>query len=152
MTLSTNPKSGTSSKRFKIGEKVYEFADASDISLRDLLMVEKETVELGHPIHMGEIARLSELFQSMTKEESQYHPEAGWMLAITIWMAMVKDLRDTGDHKTLVTFGQAIDFKFADFTPLTDPADHLPKGPGKPDPRKPSRPASGRDAKRPPQA
>lgn len=133
MTLST-----TGTKRFRIKDKVYEFATANDITLRDLLLVEKETRELGRTLHMGEVARLGELFHELGEEEGKIHEEAGWMLAVTIWMSMVKDLRDHGDYTTQVPFAQAIDFNFGDFHPVQDPADH--QAAAKPDPQK--RPAT----------
>lgn len=138
-------------KRFRIKDKVYEFATANDITLRDLLLVEKETREMGRTLHMGEVVRLGELFQKLSQDEARTHEEAGWMLAVTIWMSMVKDLRDHGDYTTQVPFAQAIDFKFTEFSPIQDPADH--QAAAKPDPQKRApRKGSGQAAKPAPKA
>lgn len=115
--------SQTIAKRFKIGETVYEFASASDVTLRDMLMVEAETIELGHPINLGEVARLGELFQGLTAAEAKVHPEGGWMLAISVWMSMIKKLRDSGDFTSRVPFAAAIDFSLGDYTPIVEPRD-----------------------------
>lgn len=132
-------------KRFRIGSEIFEFASASDVTLRDLLAVEKESAELGHPIHMGEIVRLSELFQTLTPQEARYHAESGWMLAITIWMSKIKKLRDAGDFTTRISLGDAIDFPLDLFEPLPDLEDR--KAPAGKAPRKRTSSGSARAAR-----
>lgn len=133
-------------KRFRIKDEVFEFATAADVTLRDLLLVEKETRELGHEINMGECTRLGELFENMDEAEAEVHPEGGWMLAITIWMAKIKKLRDAGDHTTLVSFEDAVTFNLGDFHPIADPADRqAPSGKAKKATRKAS-PRAGANA------
>lgn len=109
--------------RFKIADEVYEYASADDVTLRDLLMIEPETEQMGHAVNMGEVVRLAELFKSLTPDEAKVHPEGGWMLSITVWMSMVKKLRDSGDYTTLVPFANAIDFRLSEFKQIADPKD-----------------------------
>ncbi|TCJ23019.1 hypothetical protein [Nocardioides jejuensis] len=135
-------------KRFRIKDKVYTFATASDVTLRDLLLVEKETEELGHKIHMGEITRIADEFQALKPGEAKYHPEAGWMLAVTVWMAMVRDRRERGDLSQ-VPFAAAIDFTLSDFHEVPDVSDHKTKGGSKPGPTKPARAASAQAESKP---
>lgn len=113
-------------KRFKWNGEVYEFGGQADVTLMDLLKVQQETVDLGWSVNMGEIVRLGEKLQGLTPDEAKHDSEAAQMLAINIWVAKVKKVRDSGDYTTPVSF---LDVMFAplDFEPLPDPEDHRPK-------------------------
>jgi len=108
-------------QRFMFKGEVYDVGGASDITLRDLMVLEQETRDLGWTIHMGEIVRLGELFESLSMGDAKVHPEAAKMLAITIWLGMVKKLRDSGDFASQVPFATAIDASLADFVPVDIP-------------------------------
>lgn len=127
--MSGTTKVKTATKRFKFAGEVYEFAEASEVTMRDLLGLEAETEQLGRPMHMGKLIELGETFRQLTPAEAQQHPEALWMLAVTIWLAMVKKRRDAGDLAP-ISFGSVIDYNLTDFEAIPDPADHA-------DPRRP---------------
>jgi hypothetical protein len=118
-----------STKRFKLDGEVYEMASQADVTLRDFILLEQETTDLGRRFTMGEIVRLGEKFQELTPEESRHDEDGAWMLSATIWMAMVRKKRQAGDLSQ-VKFADAIDSNLATFEILPDPQDK--QAPGKP--------------------
>lgn len=105
--------------------QVYEMGSQADVSLRDFILLEQETRDLGQVFTMGDIVRLGEKFADLTPTEAKHDPEGAWMLAATIWMAMVRKARQSGDL-TPLPFARAIDADLATFEPLTDPEDRKP--------------------------
>ncbi len=119
--------------KFKLGSKVYDAASIEDLSLKFILMLERETADLGRPMRWADItAMVDSLGAIEDHEERGRHPDAPWVLAVTIWAAR----RNAGED---LTFGEAIDFPLSGLTFLHDPQDR--KEP-KSDPRK-ARPGKG---------
>lgn len=144
-----------STKRFKLcplklghngacAPVAYEMGSQADVTLRDFMLLEQETIDLGRRFTMGEIVKLGEKFQGLTPEEARHDEDGTWMLAATIWMAMVRKCRQSGDLSP-VPFSDAIDVDLSTFEQLPDPQDKQP--PGKPK-KRPT--GSGQAAKRTP--
>lgn len=123
-------------KRFKIctlpmghqgdhDPQVFEMGSQADVTLRDFLLLEQETQELGKAFTMGDIVRLGEKFAELSETEAKHDPEGAWMLAATIWMAMVRKARQSGDNKP-IPFAAAIDADLGTFEPIKDPEDKRP--------------------------
>jgi hypothetical protein len=133
-------------KRFRLkvdGEvQTFEMGSQADVTLRDFILLEQETLELGKAFTMGDIVRLAEKFEQLTPDQAKHDPEGAWQLAATIWLAMVRKARQSGDL-TVVPFARAIDADLSSFEPIPEPGDHQP-GKAKKRP-----PASGQGAKRP---
>ncbi len=125
-------------RRFKLDGVVYEIASQSDVTLRDFILLEQETEDLGRKFTMGDIVRLGEKFNELTPTEAKHDPEGTWMLAATIWMAMVRKARQAGDA-SIIPFARAIDCGLDTFEPLPEPGDHQP-GKAK---KRPQRSAAG---------
>jgi hypothetical protein len=128
-------------KRFKLEGVTYEMGSQADVTLRDFILLEQETLELGKLFTMGDIVRLGEKFADLTPAEAKHDPEGAWMLSATIWMAMVRKARQAGDSST-IPFLQAITTDLSTFEVLPDPEDRQP-GKAKKRP-----PGSGQGAKR----
>jgi len=109
-------------RRFKLAGEVYEMGSQADVTLRDFILLEQETTDLGKVFTMGDIVRLGEKFNDLTPTEAKHDPEGAWMLSATIWMAMVRKARQAGDN-TPVPFAAAIDANLGTFEVLPDPAD-----------------------------
>lgn len=112
-------------RRFKLDGVVYEIASQSDVTLRDFILLEQETQDLGRKFTMGDIVRLGEKFNELTPAEAKYDPEGAWMLSATIWMAMVRKARQSGDS-SIIPFAKAIDCGLDTFEPIPEPGDHQP--------------------------
>lgn len=112
--------------RFKIGGTIYDAESIDRLTLKDILTLEKETTELGHPMLWSDVQRISEEIADLkTERERSEHPAAIWMFAITIWAS-----RHLAGES--LTFGEAIDFPLADLDWLPEPADRQkPKRPTK---------------------
>jgi hypothetical protein len=127
--------------KFKILDTVYDLGSLDRLSLIDILMLEKETRELGNPLRWSQVMQMSADLEALkTKEEKEAYPDILWMSAITIWSSR----RIAGDK---VSFVEAIDFPMGDMIWLPDPEDHK-------EPERPTKPAraragSGRATKRP---
>lgn len=116
--------------RFRLEGEVYEFGTPEDVTLRDLLLVDVETRDLGWSVTLGEITRLASAFKGLSKKEAAEHPEGAHMLAVTIWLAKLRKLRNEGDFTTRVSFGEVLDFPLSRFQPLPDAEDRKPKAGG----------------------
>lgn len=104
--------------RFKIGSQVYDAEAIDQLSLRDILQLETETTNMGHPLRWSDVQQISrELADLPTDDERSQHPSAIWLLAITIWASR----RRFGED---LTFAQAIDFPLVDLDYLPEPEDH----------------------------
>ena len=112
-------------KRFKLSGVVYEMGSQADVTLRDFILLEQETRDLGQAFTMGDIVRLGEKFAELSETEAKHDPEGAWMLSATIWMAMVRKARQAGDL-SVVPFARAIDCNLAEFEPIKDPEDRPP--------------------------
>lgn len=125
--------------RFKLGSTVYALADLDRVSLRDILVLERETVEFGHPLRWTDVQAMSEALDALeTEKERAEHPDALWITAVTIWASR----RIAGED---VTFDQAVDFPMRDLVFLPDPGDHKEAAnPSKPERKSPTRKGSAR--------
>lgn len=130
------------SKRFKLEGITYEMGTQADVTLRDFILLEQETRDLGQAFTMGDIVRLAEKFADLTPDQAKHDPDGAWQLAATIWLAMVRKRRQAGDLTT-VPFAAAITTDLSTFEVLPDPEDRQP-GKAKKRP-----PVSGQGAKRP---
>lgn len=124
-----------STKRFKLDGTIYEMASQADVTLRDFILLEQETADLGQKFTMGDIVRLGEKFNGLTPTEAKHDPEGAWMLSATIWMAIVRKKRQAGDLSQ-VPFASAIDCNLATFEILPDPQDK--QSPGKAKKKRPT--------------
>jgi hypothetical protein len=110
--------------KFKIGTVTYDAASIDMVTLKDILLLEKETGELGHPLRWSDVKLMAEEMAALkTDKQREDHPDSIWMLAITIWASR----RVAGE---LLTFGDAVDFSMSDLTFIDDPQDH--KAPARP--------------------
>lgn len=136
-------------QRFRIGDdpRIYSLAAVNEPSLRDLLSLKAELVELGITETWQDITAATEEMQSMG-DNSDGHPLSLLVFAISIWAAR----RNAGDD---VRFADAVDIKMSSIKWLTPPADRkAAAGSGKPQggtkkPRKASAPAAAADTNLP---
>lgn len=127
--------------RFRIdpASTVYRLADLEDLSLRDHLVLEQQTADLGRRLDLPTIDAMNRsLIDCKDDAERRVHPDGPWVLAVCIWAARRKAGED-------VTFEQAIDFPMKKLEYLPDPEDRKPADPT----RARSRQGSARAAKRP---
>jgi hypothetical protein len=127
--------------KFKIKDVTYDMAALDLLSLKDILMLEKETTELGKPLRWCDVTQMTDTLAALkTDEERKAHPDSLWMTAITIWASR----RVVGEDQA---FGDAIDFPLRDLTWLEEPQDR--KKPARPTKPARTRAGSGRAVKRP---
>jgi hypothetical protein len=112
-------------QRFKLAGVVYEMGSQADVTLRDFILLEQETRDLGQAFTMGDIVRLGEKFAGLSETEARHDTEGAWMLAATIWMAMVRKARQAGDLSP-IPFASAIDSDLSTFERIADPEDRQP--------------------------
>jgi hypothetical protein len=124
--------------KFRIGQVTYDLGALDLLSLKDILLMEKETTELGKTLRWSEVQRMAKEVDALdTDEQRRDHPDAVWVTAITIWASR----RIAGEEQP---FGDAIDFPMRDLTWIPEPQDRKkPEHPTK------ARPVSGRARKRP---
>lgn len=89
--------------RFKISGRLYTAASLTEVSLRDLLLFEVQTEEMGLPLRWADQLNISEEITALPKEERGKHPKMLQLLAVTVWATR----RVAGDK---VTFSEALDF------------------------------------------
>ena len=123
---------------FRIGENVYTPAALDRISLRNLIRLEAETVQLGRPMRWSELRALSDRVSTLKDSELEECDDFPWYLGMLIWAARL----EAGE---VVTFSEAIDFPMGDLEMVPDEGDDDVT----PTPRK-ARPVSGRAAARRP--
>jgi len=124
---------------FKIGDRTYTPAALDRISLRNLIKLEAETVELGRPLRWGELRAMADRVSSLPEEDVETDDDFPWFLGMLIWAARL----EAGE---IVTFSQAVDFPMGDLEMIPDEGDDDVM----PSPRK-ARPGSGRAAARRPE-
>jgi hypothetical protein len=143
--------------KFKLHDKVYDLGTLDRLSLLDILMMEKETRELGNPLKWSDVLRIVAEVEALqppagasaaevekAKAKVGEHPDILWMSAITIWSSR----RIAGEK---VSFVEAIDFPQSDMSWIAEPQD---KKEAKKRPTNPARTrqGSGRAVKRPARA
>ena len=134
----------------KIQGTTYPVKSAAELSLLDLLTLERETRDLGRPLTMSVIAGMENSVQAAIREADgseakrkarTEHPESAWLLAVTLWASR----KAAGDH---VTFEEAISFPLSalEFVAEAGDADDADVDP--PQPRPASVPGGKHPAKR----
>lgn len=121
--------------KFRIGEQEYDATAINDVSLRLLLVLEKESAELGGAIRMSDIQAWQAEMQALPVADRDKHPAVARLLAVNIWAARVL----SGEK---ITFGDAIDFPLSQMQFIAEPGDAAPV---EANPQK-ARPSSGRAA------
>lgn len=140
--------------RFQIGEAIYNGTDLDLLSLRDILLFEKEAAELGRPLKWGEVQgwaqEIDELARAAADKKSSAakrqasedairdHEGTLMVMALTIWAAR----KLAGDG---LSFSDAIDFPMRDLRWLPSPEDR--KVAANPTKARKSTKASGRAAR-----
>lgn len=124
-----------------IGGKSYPAKAASELSLLDLLTLERETRDLGRPLTMAVIAGMENSVSKAVREAKtvadkqrvrQEHPESAWLLGVMLWASR----RAAGER---CTFEDAISFPLSELDFVTEAGDPTDADV---DPR-PARPGSG---------
>jgi hypothetical protein len=119
--------------KFSIHGKVYDAADMDLVSLRDILLFEKQVKEFDDDITWEKVGKWAEEIDALkTDAEKLNHPSGIWIPAVMVWASR----RIAGED---LTFGEAIDFPMKDLHYITEPQDKKPKA----NPTK-ARPGSGR--------
>lgn len=128
--------------RFQIADSpIYHFDAVEKLSLKDFLLLERQTETLGQRISAGDLEKMQGEFAKLkTDEERKAHPDGLMLLAIAVWASR----RVSGDD---ISFDEAISFPIKDLKILPDPGDNKPKS----DPTK-ARRGSARAAKPRPRA
>lgn len=117
--------------RIRIGETVYEVQSIERLTIKEALMLEQETAQLGRPLSWAQILAAAADLKGLSREEYLAHPLGLWFTAFLIYTARLR----AGEQLTLA---EAIDFPIGDLTVLADPEDRASKGPRK------ARPGTGR--------
>lgn len=104
-------------KRFQIGDgPIYSLADIEQLSLKDLLVLKKETTELGDPVDMDRLYRMQDELDKLDDDARKQHPDAPLLLAVGVWAARLR----SGEQ---LSFADAIDFPLRQLRFLPDPTD-----------------------------
>jgi hypothetical protein len=107
-------------ERFKIGTKVYETDVLDTISLRDLMVFNRQVADMGLSITWADVERISaEMAEIGEADGASRHPEAMLMTGVVIWASR----RAAGDD---VTFEQAVDIPMSEIVWIEAPKDHRP--------------------------
>lgn len=122
----------TDDLRFKIGDVTYNTSSIEDISLRDVMVFNRQAADMGLDLTWVDVERIAQEIQDAVEEaksqgkspqEAATHPDALLMFGVTVWISR----RMAGES---VTLDQATD------VPLTSieliearqaPKDHMPK-------------------------
>lgn len=126
----------TDEVRFKLGGKVYTTADLDEVTLKQIVQLERQAADIGVPVRWSQIEQ-AQIEVGQLGENRDEHPQSALLFAITIWASRVL----SGEA---VTFEQAIDvpIKAIEFLdPPTEPTPGAASGPTKA--RKGTRKASG---------
>lgn len=107
-------------ERFKYGGKVYETDVLDNISLRDLMVFNRQVADMGLPLTWADVERISAEMAELDEAEAARHPDAMVMTGVVIWASR----RAAGDE---VTFEEAVDIPLSEIVWLEAPKDHRPK-------------------------
>lgn len=123
--------------RFRLGGKVYTTADLDEVTLKHIVLLERQAADLGVPVRWGQIEQAqAEMSQLDGSRDS--HPDAALLFAITIWASRVL----AGET---ITFEDAIDVPIKAIEFLDSPTEPAPGAAARPTTaRKGTRKASGR--------
>jgi hypothetical protein len=133
--------------KLKIGDQTYPLKSVDELSLLDLLLLERETRDLGRPLTLSVISDMEKDVGAATmgkatveerRRARQEHPDAPWLLAVSLWASR----RAAGDK---LTFEEAISFPLSELSFVREPGDPEDT-PAEADPTR-ARPGSGRAGK-----
>ena len=126
--------------RFMIGTTTYSAADLDRLALKDILLLEQQTADLGHALKWATVERWTTELDALAKiavdkskpkaareaamAERNDHPGHLWVMALVIWASR----RLAGEP---ITFVEAVDFPIGDLTFLPEPEDHKSANPTK---------------------
>lgn len=97
--------------------KVYDAADLDLIPLRDILLFEQQTKDMGRAVEWSQIEAWGEQLDALkTDDEKARHPGAMWLTAVTVWASR----RIAGEN---VNFDEAVNIPMRDLVFLPDPQD-----------------------------
>jgi hypothetical protein len=107
--------------RFQIADgPIYRFDAVERLTLKDYLLLERQSGELGRTITANELETWQAEFSQLTTDaERKAYPDGAWLLAVTLWAA-----RRTGGED--ISFDDAISFPMKDLKLLPDPGDNKP--------------------------
>jgi hypothetical protein len=148
--------------QFRIKDVTYNGAALDQLSLKDILLLEKGTAELGRPLKWGEIEQWTTeldrlvaiqadetrtaLVREKAAKEHQDHPGAMWVMALVIWASR----RLAGES---ISFEEAISFPVRDLQWVAEPANRASRRAANPTKARPATPkGSGRAASQRPAA
>jgi hypothetical protein len=107
--------------KFSINGKVYDATDLESVKLRDILVFEQQTKDMGRAVTWGEVNQWADELDALgSDDERANHPGAPWLTAVTVWASR----RIAGED---LTFGDAVDFPMSALRFIPDPEDHKPK-------------------------
>jgi hypothetical protein len=115
--------------RFKLAGKTYTTASLDSVSLKDLLVWQRECADLGLSIPWAQVEANAVAMSEGDAEANLADVDQLLMLAVTIWASR----RAAGED---LTFAEAIDFPLTELEFLPQPQDHAPKAASKKQPRK----------------
>lgn len=110
--------------RFRIGEKVYTTETLDEISLRDLMLFNRQAADMGLGATWADVERISAEIAALDENSVGTHPDMMLMVGVTVWASR----RQAGDD---VTFEQAVDVPLSKIVWLESPKDRQPKTPKK---------------------
>jgi hypothetical protein len=144
--------------QFRIGTTTYHGAALDQLSLRDILLFEQETENLGRPLKWAQVEQwTTELDRLVTiagdetrpkaardaaEKEYQAHPGSMWMMALMIWAGR----KIAGEA---ITFGDAIAFPVSDLQWIPDEPNRATRRATNPTTARPTPKGSGRAGKPP---
>lgn len=126
--------------KIRIGDTVYDPKSVDDLSLLDLLTLERESGELGRALSMSVLSGMQRSLEAAQRDAKSPeekiqvgndHPDSPWLLAVVIWASR----RAAGER---VTFGDAISFPLSSLEYIAEVGDQPVVDPQK------ARPDSGR--------
>jgi hypothetical protein len=128
--------------RLAIKGKVYDAVVVEELTLKNMLLFEKQTAEFGLPLTWDQVIAWHAEIDALPPAEQASHPRLMTLTACSIWAARVA----AGEP---VTFEEAIDIPAAAITVLPDPEDHKPKATAG---KAPARKATGQRGRSPAKA
>lgn len=107
--------------RISIAGKVYDAADITNLSMKDILVFERETAEMfGAPLSWGEVEAWASEIEALPDDKQQLHQRFMLVNAVSLWATR----RAAGD---ILTFSEALDTPMTQIVPVPETADHKPK-------------------------
>lgn len=125
--------------KIKIGDKTYQRVDVDQLTLLNVIKLQTETAELGHPLTMAALRDMSDEIEKLPIGKQDEHPDVLWLIGTSIWASRLA----AGEQ---VTFAEALSFPMSQMEFIPEPGDEQPD----PTKARPIRKVSGRAVKRAP--